>query len=203
MCLAILELCCTLGEDEWDTCTHSSLSANQPLILKLFCGKWPIKMRQAILLRHLVLARLLRDATMNMGWLRLVGSFKLQVSFAKEPYKRDDILQERPMIVRSLLIVATPYHLHIRLIYILSAQNWIHETQNSPQSALALAVYALTQRKHKRYFRLHFWLHVCVCRERLRLCNSQWYQFHLRVQHIRMCVCVILTDSHSQKTPRC
>ena len=33
-----------------------------------------------------------------MGWLRLVGSIKLKVSFAKEPYKRDDILQKRPMI---------------------------------------------------------------------------------------------------------
>jgi len=44
-----------------------------------------------------------------MGWLRLVGSLKLQVSFAKEPYKRDDILQNRPIISRSLLIVATPY----------------------------------------------------------------------------------------------
>jgi len=45
----------------------------------------------------------------NMGWLRLVGSLKLQVSFAKEPYKRDYILQKRPIILRSLLIVATPY----------------------------------------------------------------------------------------------
>jgi len=44
-----------------------------------------------------------------MGWLRLVGSLKWQVSFAKEPYKRDDILQKRPIILRSLLIVATPY----------------------------------------------------------------------------------------------
>jgi len=34
--------------------------------------------------------------------------FKLQVSFAKEPYKRDYILQKRPMILRRLLIVATP-----------------------------------------------------------------------------------------------
>jgi len=34
----------------------------------------------------------------GMGWLRLVGSLKLQVSFAKEPYKRDDILQKRPII---------------------------------------------------------------------------------------------------------
>jgi len=44
-----------------------------------------------------------------MGWLRLVGALKVQVSFAKEPYKRDDILQKRPIIWRRLLIVATPY----------------------------------------------------------------------------------------------
>jgi len=31
----------------------------------------------------------------TMGWLRLVGSLKLQVSFAKEPYKIDYILQKR------------------------------------------------------------------------------------------------------------
>jgi len=37
-------------------------------------------------------------ACKNMGWLRLVGSIKLQVSFAKEPYKRDAILQKRPII---------------------------------------------------------------------------------------------------------
>jgi len=36
--------------------------------------------------------------TVAMGWLRLVGSLKLWVSFAKEPYKRDGILQKRPMI---------------------------------------------------------------------------------------------------------
>ena len=38
----------------------------------------------------------------SMGWLRLVGSLKLEVSFEKEPYKRDDILQKRPIILRSL-----------------------------------------------------------------------------------------------------
>jgi len=36
-----------------------------------------------------------------MGWLRLVGSLKLQVSFAKEPYKRDDIL---PKFIRMMYI---------------------------------------------------------------------------------------------------
>jgi len=44
-----------------------------------------------------------------MGWLRLVGSIKLYVSFAKEPYKRDDILQKRPVILSILLTVAAPY----------------------------------------------------------------------------------------------
>jgi len=51
------------------------------------------------------------DVSMNqaMVWLRLVGSLKLYVSFAKEPYKRDHTLQKRPIILRSLLIKATPY----------------------------------------------------------------------------------------------
>jgi len=45
---------------------------------------------------------------MVMGWLRLVGSLKLKVSFAKEPDATDYILQKKPIILRSLLIVATP-----------------------------------------------------------------------------------------------
>ena len=47
-----------------------------------------------------------------MGWLRLVGSLELKVSFPKEPYKRDYILQKRPVILRSLLIVVTPYQIY-------------------------------------------------------------------------------------------
>ena len=37
-------------------------------------------------------------------WKVFVGSLKLYVSFAKEPYKRDYILQKRPIILRSLLM---------------------------------------------------------------------------------------------------
>ena len=48
-------------------------------------------------------------SVMPVGWLWLVGTIKLQVSFAKEPYKRDDILQKSPKIWSILLIVATPY----------------------------------------------------------------------------------------------
>jgi len=43
----------------------------------------------------------------GMGWLRLVGSLQSYVYFAKQPYERDYILQKRPIILRSVLIVAT------------------------------------------------------------------------------------------------
>ena len=45
----------------------------------------------------------------DMRWLWLVASTKLYVSFAKEAYKRDDILQKRPIILSILLTVATTY----------------------------------------------------------------------------------------------
>ena len=44
-----------------------------------------------------------------MGWLRLVGSFKLEVSLAEYSLFYRALLQTRPIILRSLLIVATPY----------------------------------------------------------------------------------------------
>jgi len=40
---------------------------------------------------------------------QLVGSLKIEVSSAEGPYKRDYILQKRRIILRSLLIIATPY----------------------------------------------------------------------------------------------
>jgi len=43
-----------------------------------------------------------------MGWLQLVGSIKSLVSFAKEPYKRDDILQKRFVNLSILLTGDTP-----------------------------------------------------------------------------------------------
>ena len=58
------------------------------------CGTWPI-----------------HTWDMTMGWLRSVGSLKLQVSLAKEPYKREYILRKRLGLLRSLLIVATPYYI--------------------------------------------------------------------------------------------
>jgi len=80
----------------WHTHTHTRTLGESTKMLSV-CSKRPFNMPWNTL-QHPA-----------MGWLRLVGSLKLQVSFAKEPYKRDDIPQKRPTILRRLLIVATPY----------------------------------------------------------------------------------------------
>jgi len=52
----------------------------------------------------------------HVNWMWL-GSIRLQVSFAKEAYKRDDILQKRLTILSMLLTVATPYEHVIMNMY--------------------------------------------------------------------------------------
>jgi len=52
----------------------------------------------------------------DTGWLRLVGSLKLQVSFAEYSLFHRALLQKRPIISRSPLIVATS-HLMIHLVF--------------------------------------------------------------------------------------
>jgi len=44
----------------------------------------------------------------SMGWLRLVGSLKLYVSFVEYSLFYRALLQKRPIILKSLLMVATP-----------------------------------------------------------------------------------------------
>jgi len=58
---------------------------------------------------HALVTHIMRYASRPMGWLRLAGSLKLQVSFAGYSLFYRALLQKRPMILRSLLIVATPY----------------------------------------------------------------------------------------------
>ena len=43
-----------------------------------------------------------------MGWLRLVVSLKLHISFVEHSLFYRALLQKNPIILRSLLIVATP-----------------------------------------------------------------------------------------------
>ena len=52
---------------------------------------------------------LCRPHSTHMKWLQLVGSLKLQVSFSEYSLFYRALLQKRPIILRSLLIVANPY----------------------------------------------------------------------------------------------
>jgi len=47
-------------------------------------------------------------AIAGMGWLRLVSSLELKVSFAEYRLFYRALLQKRPVILRGLLIEATP-----------------------------------------------------------------------------------------------
>jgi len=47
--------------------------------------------------------------SIRVRWLRLVGSFKSYVSLAEYSHFYVAYLQKRPVILRSLLIAATPY----------------------------------------------------------------------------------------------
>ena len=100
-----------------------------------------------------------------MGWLRLVGSLRLQGSFAKEPYKRHDNLQKGPIILKSLLIVATPQHLQVSL------QNLQIFLQNAQVS-----LYILFARLLERYLftdtGIFLWTLVSFCRARRPLRTS-------------------------------
>jgi len=40
------------GEDPQDALSCRAFSAKEPLIIRLFCGKWPVKIRHAMHLRH-------------------------------------------------------------------------------------------------------------------------------------------------------
>ena len=51
------------------------------------------------------------------GWLRLVGSLKWDVSFAEYSLFYKVLLQKRRIILRSLLIVATPYSCLMYMTY--------------------------------------------------------------------------------------
>jgi len=92
------------------TCTQKApFGICGPAPSRMGCRVWAIILLNYTCVTHLSICVAWHTHIIaHMGWLRFVGSLKFQVSFAKESYKRDDILQKRPIILRSLLIAATP-----------------------------------------------------------------------------------------------
>jgi len=89
-----------------------------------------------------------------MGWLRLVGSLKLQVSFAEYRLFYRALLQKRSIILRSLLIVATPQvyaktnvyahvhaHAHCRALSCAHARTHTHSLSIALSLSLTLSLF--------------------------------------------------------------
>ena len=65
------------------------------------------------------------DKRHDMGWLRLVGSLQIYVSFAEYRLFSRVLWQKRPMILRSLLIVATLYVYIMTYVYRHMSMGWL------------------------------------------------------------------------------
>ena len=79
-----------------------------------------------------------------MGWLRLVGSLRLQVSFAEFRLVYRALLQKRRIISRSLLIVATPFLIVVFGCYM-----------REPQ-CVCMHIYT------NIFMYTYIWIHVCM-----------------------------------------
>jgi len=123
-----------------------------------------------------------------MGWLRLVVSLELQVSFAKEPYKRDDILRKRPIILRSLLIVATPYT-HSDLRYVGVCTNDV-----CMDGSVDVCIYCA-------YIYICVYMYICIYVLYIYVCMYTCIYIYISVYmyisicvylYIRICVCMYI-----------
>jgi len=91
---------------------------------KMTCNVWlPMGLRHPVEILTSQLAVMSTDyraalweiltCQLAMGWLRFVGSLELQVSFAEYRLFYRALSQKRPIILRSLLSVATPYYVKL------------------------------------------------------------------------------------------
>ena len=98
----------------------------------------------------------------SMGWLRLVGFFKIQVFFAEYGLFYRALLQKRPIIWRSPLIVATQYqyyyqyYMHSAVEFSIRGFTLSHFRQQDALSCRSLSAnQPLTNRAHLCHLLLH------------------------------------------------
>jgi len=142
---------------------------------------------------------------LHMGWLWLVGSIQLQVSFAKETYDRDDSLQKRPIILSILLTVAAPCMKNTRLTHrSLMFRIWVSRVWLDSQSCLTWCQLCLSVMSdltsvfinHVRLDVSHVWLDLtesCTWRE---FCICATWMRHDTSHRGHICVKSDMNDSH-------
>jgi len=127
---------------------------------------------------HVQLPNLLRLSYNScMGWLRVVGSLKFQVSFAEYRLFYRALLQKRPVILRSLLIVVAPY-LQVRAVsrqVKLPKSRKFWKDRNSEKSA-----------DYHIYSEKSFWKVSSLPNLLCAICATKFTAIYLQFLHLRM-----------------
>jgi len=111
-----------------------------------------------------------------MGWLRLVGSLKLHVSFAEYHLFYRALLQKRPIILRSLLSIATP--------------------SNTPRTHISYvcSTYPKIESQLYQYLVHTYFQFLCVTTEleELEICVSVTVSLSMSEEELEICVHQVL-----------
>ena len=131
-----------------------------------------------------------------MGWLRLVGSLKVQVSFAEYRLFYRALLQKRPTFLGSLLIVATSYHNNERIShkYVGDTTAWMSHVTHMNESCHTYEwvmshtwmshVTHMNETQHtSEWVMLHIWMRLSTLPN--ESCYTyEWDSAHFRMSHV-------------------
>jgi len=130
-----------------------------------------------------------------MGWLRLVGSFKLKVSFAECSLFYTALLQKSPIILRCLLIVATPYQ--AACWRIIASSGCLRRQLTQPPSPTHCP-----SRPHSQYdIHMYTYIHICLTyihdyihTNNPRSASQSYVNIHTHsyISRIYICVCMYI-----------
>ena len=114
-----------------------------------------------------------------MGWLRLVGSIKVCVSFANEPYKRDYILKKRDLWFNPTKYLASVCKITLELTF---------ENVCTQMNIVFPERIAVDEERARELRKAGAVMHMCAM-TRLYLCHDSWHTY-VRAKQGQACICV-------------
>jgi len=118
----------------------------------------------------------------DMGWLRLVGSLKLQVSFAEYCLFYRSLLQKRPVIWRSLLVAATPHGWFIFHMWMSHVQHMNESCRTKEWVMSHIGISHINMCRSHVTYSLLFLLPASGCWDGIH----EWFILHIWMSHVHM-----------------
>jgi len=125
-----------------------------------------------------------------MGWLRFMGSLKAKVSFAEYRLFYRALLQKRPLILRSLLIVATPYPdllSYLSRMRVSCLSNMLHtHTHTHTYTHTYIHTYTYTPTHSHTHIHTHTQFRALTCCRALTRCSIDILTlYHIQVKCVQ------------------